>query len=70
MKFGVPGSGDLAGWIHINGRAVVLHIEVKVGRDRQRDKQRIFERVLTAHGGIYVIAKNVEDCLAELRSRM
>lgn len=52
----------MSGWIEVNGVAVCLHIEVKVD-DEQRESQKVFERVLTGHGGIYVVAHSVEEAV-------
>ena len=68
--FGVVGSGDLAGWIPVNGYAVTLHIEAKVGSDKMSEEQLTFQRVLSASGGIYVVARDVDGCLEELRRRL
>jgi len=66
VQYGVVGQGDVGGWIHINGRAVVCHIEVKCGRDTQRDAQVKFEAVVKRCGGIYVIAHDLEGGMAAL----
>lgn len=66
VKFGTPGQGDVGGWIHINGVAVVCHIEVKIGRDEQREAQVNFEATVKRCGGIYVIAHDLEGGMAAL----
>ncbi len=66
VKYGVVGSGDIAGWLHLDGRAIVAHIEVKVGKDKQSDEQRIFMEIVRKYGGIYVVARSVEQALEEL----
>lgn len=66
VTYGVVGSGDVAGWLYLDGRAVVLHIEVKVGKDKQSEEQRIFMEVLRKHGGIYIVARSVDQALADL----
>lgn len=63
MSFGLVGSGDLVGVCR--GRAVV--IEVKAGRDRQRPEQVAFQRAWERAGGLYVIARTVEDAVVALR---
>lgn len=70
VSFGTVGMGDLGGWIQINGVAVCLHIEAKVGADKMSDEQLTFQRVLTGHGGIYIEARDVSACLAEIRERI
>jgi len=66
VQYGVVGQGDVGGWIHINGRAVVCHIEVKIGNDSQREAQVKFEATVKRCGGIYVIAHTLEDGMAAL----
>lgn len=66
VQYGVVGSGDVGGWIHINGVAVVCHIEVKIGKDTQREAQEKFEATVKRCGGIYVIAHDLEGGMAAL----
>jgi hypothetical protein len=66
VQYGVVGSGDVGGWIHINGVAVVCHIEVKIGKDTQREAQAKFEATVKRCGGIYVIAHDLEGGMAAL----
>ncbi len=66
VAFGTPGQGDVGGWIHINGVAVVCHIEVKIGDDQQREAQKKFEATVKRCGGIYVIAHDLEGGMAAL----
>lgn len=66
VRYGVVGSGDIAGWLYLDGRAIVAHIEVKVGKDKQSDEQRIFMETVRKYGGIYVVARSVDQALEEL----
>lgn len=66
VKYGVVGSGDISGWLCIDGRAICTHIEVKVGKDKQSDEQRIFMEIVRKYGGIYVVARSVDQALKEL----
>lgn len=66
VQYGVVGSGDVGGWIHINGVAVVCHIEVKIGKDTQREAQEKFEATIKRCGGIYVVAHDLEGGMAAL----
>ena len=61
VAFGVVGQGDIGGWIHINGVAVAAHVEVKIDRDTQREKQAVFEATIKRCGGIYVIAHDLDS---------
>lgn len=53
---GSNGTADISATI--NGRSV--KIEVKIGKDRQSQAQREYQREVEAAGGIYVIAKDFE----------
>lgn len=66
VQYGVVGSGDVGGWINIDGHAVVCHIEVKIGRDTQHEAQEKFEATVKRCGGIYVVAKDLEGGMAAL----
>jgi hypothetical protein len=64
VRFGQPGEPDIEGILGPHGRLV--GIEVKAGRDRQREEQRTCEIVIRKHGGIYIVARDVEAALEEL----
>ena len=51
------GTADIMGVVR--GRAV--SIEVKIGRDRQSEAQRIVERDVNNAGGVYYIARDFES---------
>lgn len=51
------GTADISATVH--GRSV--KIEVKVGKDRQSDAQRRYQQSIEAAGGIYYIARNIDD---------
>lgn len=65
-RFGVPGSGDLQGWIKVEGRAVHLEVEVKGPRGRQRPGQRAHQSLVDAWGGIYVVARSVDEAVEKV----
>jgi len=48
----------------IQGRFVA--VEVKIGKDRQSDKQKEFERELVKSGGVYIIVKTWEDFINQI----
>lgn len=64
VKFGLEGSADLSGIMGPSGRRV--EIEVKAGRDKQSMEQQGFQGMITALGGIYLVARDAEECLREL----
>lgn len=54
------GGGDLLGW---NSEGRFVSIEIKIGRDKQSDKQAKWERWVIAGGGLAGVARSVEDAL-------
>lgn len=67
VQAGINGQADITG-ILPDGRR--LEIEVKVGRDKQSDAQVAFQRMIESHGGVYVVALDLEECLAHIESRV
>lgn len=43
-----------------------LEIEVKAGRDKQSAEQVAFQEMVKKAGGLYLVARSVEQCLEEL----
>ena len=62
IRYGLPGSSDILSCI--KGRFV--GVECKVGRDRVRDNQKNFGTALERAGGIYIVARSVDDVRARL----
>lgn len=58
VKFGTPGLADITGVLP-GGRAI--YVECKVGRDKQSDKQRAFQASVERAGGLYVLARSIDD---------
>jgi hypothetical protein len=54
---GTKGSADISATIQ--GRSV--KIEVKIGKDRQSEDQKKYQRSIEDCGGVYIIAKNFDD---------
>lgn len=57
VRYGLPGSSDVIAII--KGRFV--GIEAKVGKDRQRENQVNFAAAVRAAGGVYILARSVDD---------
>ena len=64
VRFGVPGQADLTG---ILPGGVRLEVEVKSDRGRQTEDQRNFQRMIERFGGVYVLARSVDDVERALR---
>ena len=61
VRFGVPGQADLTG-ILPNGQR--LEVEVKTVTGRQSKDQHNYQRMIEAFGGVYILARSVEDVAA------
>lgn len=64
VHFNPKGTADLVGLIAPSGR--LLMIEVKSATGTQTDEQEVMQRVVTAMGGVYLVARSVEDVDAVL----
>lgn len=65
VHFGVPGQADLTG---ILPGGVRLEVEVKSADGRQTEEQRNFQRMIERFGGVYVLARSVEDVTCALKA--
>jgi hypothetical protein len=63
IKYGLMGCADITG-LMIDGRR--LEVEVKTGKAMQSEQQKLFERMILSKGGIYFVARSVEDALSSL----
>ena len=61
IRLGIPGLTDLSG-ILADGRA--LFIEAKSASGRQTAEQQAFEAIVRKFGGVYLVARSVEEALA------
>jgi len=62
---GKNGTSDIHSHIQVEGSKypVPVYIEIKVGRDWQRDEQIEFEKLVTDTGAIYIIIRSPEQFL-------
>lgn len=58
VKFGLVGSGDIAGIISPSG--ICIYIETKYGRYKQTEQQKLFAKMIQDMGGIYIVARDPE----------
>lgn len=63
VRYGLPGSSDVLACI--KGRFV--GIEAKVGRDKQRQNQCAFAAAVRQAGGVYILARSVDDVVNTLK---
>jgi hypothetical protein len=59
---GTNGTADIHATI--KGRSV--KIEIKIGKDRQSEAQRIYQQQVERAGGIYLIIRNFEDLIKNI----
>lgn len=65
IHYGIKGSADISG-ILTDGRR--LEVEIKTGRAVQQKNQETFERMILKMGGVYFVARSVEDALQKLKA--
>lgn len=65
VTFGLKGSADILG-IMRGGR--FLAIEVKTATGRQSEHQKNFQNIIESFGGVYILARSVEDVKRRLES--
>ena len=63
VAFGVPGQADLTGVLPGGTR---LEIEVKSATGRQSRDQAAYQQMIERFGGVYVLARSVEDVWARI----
>jgi hypothetical protein len=59
LSFGVTGQADLSGIVAGSGRR--LEVEIKSATGRQSPEQVAFQAMIQRFGGIYVVARSIED---------
>ena len=64
VRFGVPGQADLTGILQ-NGRRI--EIEVKSATGRQSIEQKQYQAMIERFGGLYILARSVEDVAINLK---
>jgi hypothetical protein len=63
VRYGLAGSSDILACI----RGRFVGIEAKVGRDTQRKNQSDFAAAVRQAGGVYILARSVDDVRNTLR---
>lgn len=66
VRYGVNGCGDLSGVLMVSGLGIRLEVEVKAANGRQSDDQKRFQAMIERFGGIYILARSVEEALEQL----
>lgn len=76
IKYGLPGSPDIIGVTPITVTAemvgrkigVAIGVEVKTATGRQREQQKKFQSAFTDAGGVYILARSVDDAITQLET--
>lgn len=68
IRVGIPGQCDLWGFVAPRGR--LLEIEVKTGKATLSNVQEKWRDLIVKFGGIYILARSVEQALADLESQL
>jgi hypothetical protein len=64
IKIGNPGAPDIMGlW-----RGRFIGIEVKSGAATQSNDQKLWQKMIETYGGVYIVARNLEDVTCQFRS--
>lgn len=73
ISAGINGQGDICGIIgqsagnnYLGG--TMLQIETKAGKDRLSPVQKGFRAMIRKHGGVYMVARNVDEVLEGLKA--
>lgn len=70
IKIGIPGQADAQAWLPIKiGNLtipLVIEIEFKIGADRQRKEQVVWETFISSLGGLYIVARNEHDTINQI----
>jgi hypothetical protein len=64
VRFGLPGSGDIEGFLSPRGR--FLSIECKTSIGAQGQIQRNYQALVERHGGVYIIARSLAHFEVEI----
>lgn len=67
VRFGIAGQGDITGLLR-GGRR--LEMEVKTAKGKVSPEQEKFGAEITAMGGLYIVARSVEDALTAVRAAL
>lgn len=66
IRFGIPGQADITGIVA--GKRV--DIEVKTATGRQSLEQRTYQELATFAGGVYIVARSLEEALDPVRAML
>ena len=69
VRAGLPGCGDITGIVTWErGCGHRLELEIKTPGVTQSEQQEAFETMVTSRGGIYILARTVDDAINGIHS--
>ena len=72
VRYGHVGSADIIGVLPFAGptwtRGAFLAVECKTPSGRQSKPQKVFQSLVERSGGVYVLARSVDDLAAQLHA--
>ena len=51
----------MKGWLSALKDGITIYIEVKTSKGYQSDYQKQFQQDIESHGGVYILARSIED---------
>ena len=63
VTFGLKGSADIIGLLR-GGRFLAIEVKSEIGR--QSEQQKNFQKMIESFGGLYILARCVEDVTGRL----
>jgi hypothetical protein len=62
VRFGLPGMADIGGILD----STAYEIEIKTLKGIQSEAQKNWQRAVEKAGGVYILARSVDDCLKQV----
>jgi hypothetical protein len=66
VSFSIPGAADVFAILPPNGTFLAIECKRSKGGKGQSDEQKAFERMVRDAGGIYILARSVQDVMEVL----
>jgi len=64
IRFGIPGQADISGILAPSGQRIEIECKSKTGRLTQ--EQVAWRDMILRHGGLYILARSLDDVAAAL----
>lgn len=67
IKINMAGMADAYVLMPYKGKVINIELEFKVGRDKQSEKQKNWQKIIEGMGGLYLIVKDSNVCLEKIK---